>query len=202
MVNGQPTAPEIKQRLAEVAEYVLNDNVPEKVRIHFETAKNLYLYAWFVYRFHMVAEHYVYATLELALRVRFYPPEGEAGARKTPPTLEPLLRRARKEGLLANKSLSVSQRRALVNARQRHTMQIIERMRAEGLDEIAYDESDIVPGDEDYSFDCLAVWTKTIPQVRNTHAHGTTSLWPTVLGSFELVSEMINQLFVESTNAS
>jgi hypothetical protein len=141
----------------------------------------------------------VHATLELALRVRFYPPNGEVGARKKRPTLKPLLERARREQLLANKNFSASQRRALANARHRHSMEVIERMLAEGLEEVVFDESAVVPTQEDSSFDWLAVWTNTIPQVRNMHAHGTGSLWPTVLGSFELVSEIINQLFADAT---
>jgi hypothetical protein len=48
----------------------LGPEVPEAIAIHFETAKNILLYAWFVYRFHMVAEQYVLSTLELALRER------------------------------------------------------------------------------------------------------------------------------------
>lgn len=33
----------------------LNDNVPEEVRSHFESARNLALYSWFVYSFNVVA---------------------------------------------------------------------------------------------------------------------------------------------------
>jgi hypothetical protein len=48
----------------------LREWVPSDVRIHFETAKNVLLYAWCVYRFHMVAEQYALSTLEFALRER------------------------------------------------------------------------------------------------------------------------------------
>lgn len=49
----------------------LGATVPEDVRVHFETAKNLFLYSWCVYRFYMVAEQYVLTTLEFALRSKF-----------------------------------------------------------------------------------------------------------------------------------
>jgi len=53
-----------------IAAYDLNPAVPEDIRVQFDTARNLYLYAWNVYRFHVVAEHQALSTLELALRTR------------------------------------------------------------------------------------------------------------------------------------
>jgi hypothetical protein len=46
----------------------LNDNVPESVRSHFEIARNLILYSWFVYSFNVVAEMQAFASLEMAVR--------------------------------------------------------------------------------------------------------------------------------------
>jgi hypothetical protein len=48
----------------------LNDNVPEEVRSHFETAKNLILYSWFVYSFNAVAALHALASLEMAVRAK------------------------------------------------------------------------------------------------------------------------------------
>src|SRR6266508_6112482 len=53
-----------------VAYFVLNASVPEAVAIHFETAKNLYFYAWFVFRFYPLAEQQALGSLEFALRER------------------------------------------------------------------------------------------------------------------------------------
>ena len=39
-----------------ISPYVLADQAREETRIQFETAKNCYLYAWFVFRFYLVAE--------------------------------------------------------------------------------------------------------------------------------------------------
>jgi len=69
MAYGDP-ADSLEKRHSAIATVQLSDAVPEQIRIHFETAKNAYLYAWCVYRFHMVAEHYVFSTLELSLRER------------------------------------------------------------------------------------------------------------------------------------
>ncbi len=48
----------------------LNDNVPEEIRSHFETAKNLILYAWFVYSFNAVAALHALATLERSVKAK------------------------------------------------------------------------------------------------------------------------------------
>jgi hypothetical protein len=46
----------------------LSENVPENVRSHFEIARNLALYSWFVYSFNVVASMQAYASLEVALK--------------------------------------------------------------------------------------------------------------------------------------
>src|SRR5712691_2582432 len=48
----------------------LGSKVPEEVRSHFETAKNLALYSWFVYSFNVVAAMHAFASLEMALRTK------------------------------------------------------------------------------------------------------------------------------------
>lgn len=47
----------------------LQEKVPDQVRNHFETAKNLALYSWFVYSFNVVATMQAYASLEMAVRI-------------------------------------------------------------------------------------------------------------------------------------
>lgn len=46
----------------------LSENVPAEVRSHFEIARNLALYSWFVYSFNIVAAMQAYASLEMALK--------------------------------------------------------------------------------------------------------------------------------------
>jgi len=46
----------------------LNDNVPEEIRSHFEVARNLAMYSWFVYSFSEVAAMQALASLEMAVR--------------------------------------------------------------------------------------------------------------------------------------
>jgi hypothetical protein len=112
---------ELDRRLKDLSQFTLSDNVPIRVRIHFETAKNLYAYSWFVYRFHMVAQQHALATLELALRIRFYPPDGITTERRA--TLLPLLKRAASEGLLSAPKFRVVQRAAGQRARARVSLE-------------------------------------------------------------------------------
>src|SRR5258708_1996487 len=46
----------------------LNASVPESVRNHFETARNLVVYSWFVYSFNVVAAMHAFASLEMAVK--------------------------------------------------------------------------------------------------------------------------------------
>lgn len=55
---------------AELSSINLHSGVPAEIRQHFETAKNVALYTWFVYRFHQVAEMQAYSSLEMALRIK------------------------------------------------------------------------------------------------------------------------------------
>ena len=48
----------------------LGSAVPDEIRNHFETAKNLALYSWFVYSFNVVAAMHAFASLEMALRIK------------------------------------------------------------------------------------------------------------------------------------
>jgi hypothetical protein len=53
-----------------IEKITLDNNVPDEVRSHFETAKNLALYSWFVYSFNVVAAMQGYASLEMAVRIK------------------------------------------------------------------------------------------------------------------------------------
>lgn len=48
----------------------LNATAPEQVRSHFEVARNLAVYSWFVYSFHEVAVMQAMASLEMAARAK------------------------------------------------------------------------------------------------------------------------------------
>lgn len=61
----------LENRFESVSEIQLNSNVPEDVRSQFNVAKMICIYAWLYYPLHQIAELKVFATLEMALRLRY-----------------------------------------------------------------------------------------------------------------------------------
>ena len=49
----------------------------------------------------------------------------------------------------------------------------------------------------DLDWDLVDMLVRTLHKHRNMHAHGGSHLMPNVLGTFELVAEILNQIFVE-----
>lgn len=68
--NGDVTPTTVESIYPVVEKIRLNDNVPEDVRSQFNVAKNLALYAWFVYSFNEIAARQALAALEMATRIK------------------------------------------------------------------------------------------------------------------------------------
>ena len=93
-------AHDLDTRYEVLSSYTLSPNAPRDVAIKFEHAKNLYLYAWFGPRFHVLAQRHALTTLELALR-RSLERGGLLDGDRTPkPGLEELLAIAKDRGLI------------------------------------------------------------------------------------------------------
>ncbi|WP_124948442.1 hypothetical protein [Sulfuriferula thiophila] len=194
-LTNQPIT--VKDQHDAIAEIVLHKGVPDDIRIQFETAKNLYLYAWFVYRFYPVAKLHAYTCLELALRERF---ELEVIASrkkklKSKPGLSALLSYAVENSHLKNENFKVWQHRTEMNAQQRTRIEAIEQMRRLNLTEIVIDNAKYEIKDEDRNHDYLATILETMPALRNHYAHGATSLDSQALDMIKLVAEIINQIY-------
>jgi hypothetical protein len=181
---------------AQVAVIVLNKGVPEDVQLHFETAKNLFVYGWFVYRFFTVADHQALAALELALRMRYekeipksYYPRSKFA------TLKPLLRYAIDKGHIRHERFRRWNDQAEMRARSRYRQEKIQEMKEKGLDRIELDYSDIEVIDEDRNWEYLESLLEGLLVTRNSHAHGSTSVCSPSVATIELVAEVINQLF-------
>lgn len=175
----------------------LHDGVPEYIRIQFETTKNLYLYAWFVYRFYPVAKNHAYACLELALRERFETEMIAAGERKWKfgPGLKRLLEYAVSCGCLKDENFSFWQRRTQQRAQRRTQEELWEEAEQNGLNEITFDEDEYEIKEVDREHEYLSVLLKILPLLRNHYAHGTKSLDNQALGEIQLVAEIVNQIF-------
>jgi hypothetical protein len=123
----------IRDQHEAISKHTLHAKIPEDIMMQFETARNLYLYAWFVYRFYPVSEHQALACLELALRKRFESDlsEKELGGRK--PTLSPLLRYAIKHGHIKHEGFRRWHEAAQRRATLRYQMEESDEMYAKGL---------------------------------------------------------------------
>lgn len=190
-----------EDRWAAIDTFRSNPAVPETIQIHFETAKNLYLYAWFAYRFHVVAEQQALATLEFALRERLT----DAGAIQRDadwvPGLKKLMGLAVNHGLIANERIQLRAHWAQQLAERRvRNDQIAEMMRL-GLTEMVINESAVVPSQQDHDHDWIGAFVDSLPYLRNEYAHGSSMLHANVLYTFEVVNELVNQLYPPATGS-
>lgn len=191
---------ELSDYYEEVAELTLHAGVPGDIVAQFETARNLYLYAWFVYRFYIVAEHQGLACLELALRDRL---KAEISAGKIrykgkkvkKPMLRLLLGYAVQQELIKNEGFEVWRNRGIIRSRARVEMEKLREMTEKKLDEITWDKSDIEVTAEDQDWDYVSALVDFLPELRNRHAHGSTDLHNWTLNSIRIASEIINQLY-------
>ncbi len=188
-----------------VAAISLHDGVPKAIHIQFETTKNLYLYSWFVYRFHPVAEHYAFTCLELALRERYESEMRAAGVCKENyiPGLKPLLSYAIGKEYLKNENFARWRRQVEMRARERVESEAIEEMKRLGLHEMEIDEASFEIKDVDRDYDYVAILLETMPWLRNHYAHGSKTLHNQVLDTLRVVAEIINQIYpVKSPDAA
>lgn len=196
--------PSVEQHRSDVSQFILTPTAPESVQVKFETAKNLYLYSWFVYRFFPVAEHQALACLEHGLRKRFSTPLPKKYWTKVdrPPTLKPLLRFAIDEGFIKNDWFRRWHNRVEQRARERYEFERIREMIDQELDLIEIDYELASPNEEDRDWDFLAILLESLPEIRNAYAHGSPMLHKSVLGTIELVGEILNQLFLAPSSGT
>ena len=181
-----------------VKDLILHDEVPLKIQIQFETTKNIYLYAWFVYRFYPVARHHALTVLELALRERYenvIPLKSEYRGRDGRLYLKSLLRYCKDEDILKDDKFESARRTAEYRARHRNIIETIKTMEQEGLTEMSIDDAELEILDVDRDFDYVGNLVENLPKIRNEHAHGSTMLDNHALGTLRTVSEIINQLW-------
>lgn len=183
--------------LVDVAQFKFRAEVPEPVRIHFETAKNLYAYAWFVYRFHAVAEQHALASLEFALRVRLADEikQSSSGPVRLPRGLHGWLNEALARGAISNDRISWRLEWALQRAKNRAPVKQISEMQRLGLSTMHVDYSNMQPSTEDLNHDWIGAFINSLPKIRNAYAHGGELLHPDILGTFRIVRELVDQLF-------
>jgi hypothetical protein len=194
-LTGQPVT--VEYQYSVISGIELHSGVPEDIRIQFETTKNLYLYAWFVFRFYPVVMLHAYACIELALRERFEAEMIAAGKSKREfgPSLSGLLTYAMESGNLKDENFSVWQHRTKRNAQRRTANELWQEAKRNGLNEITIDEEQFEIKEEDRNHEYVSTLVRILPKLRNHYAHGSTSLDNQALGEIELAAEIINQIF-------
>jgi hypothetical protein len=193
--DGTSRLMELADHHEQISGYVLHAGVPEDIVLQFETARNVYLYSWFVYRFYPVAEHQSLACLELALRERLKEEIGTGKIKGKRPTLQPLLKYAIEHELVKNEGFATWRNRGEINSRQRVRMEKFREMSEKKLTEMTWDESDIKITAEDLDWDYVRMLPDMLPKLRNEFAHGSTELNNWALRSIQIVCEIINQLY-------
>lgn len=188
----------LSEHHGDVAQINLATSVPENIQIQFETAKNLYLYAWYVYRFFPVAEHHALTCLEFGLRQRFpdsLPKKYWDKPAGWKPTLRPMLHFAIDTGIIKNEGFRRWHDEVQRRAQQRYSHERLLEMIERDLNQIEIDYDHAVPNHQDRDWNYLAVLLDVLPGIRNSYAHGSTMLHNQVLSTIGLVSEILNQLF-------
>jgi hypothetical protein len=193
--NGTCRVMELADHHEQISGYVLHGGVPEDIVLQFETARNVYLYSWFVYRFYPVAEHQSLACLELALRERLKEEIRTGKIKGKRPTLRPLLNYAIEHGLVKNEGFANWRNRGEINSRERVRMEKFREMSEKKLTEMTWDESDIKIIAEDLDWNYVKMLPDMLPKLRNEFAHGSTELNNWALRSIQIVCEIINQLY-------
>ena len=180
-----------------ISRYSLLPPVPEKIITHFETAKNIYLYAWFVYRFYPVADFHVRATLELALKYKI----GKGNLKKASqsvgknPGLNAYILYAIQQGWVQNEGFQRWWDTAYLRAKDRVQRDLVGEMERTGDAEAFFDPSQVKITEQDKKWNLLETISKSIPAIRNEYGHGSSMLHSGILSSFELIAEFINQLW-------
>ena len=162
----------LEEHHANISRVILSDAVPEDVRQHMETAKNLALYSWYVYRFIPVAELQAYTALEWALRIRL------EVADNAKPSFGGLLRRAIKQELITPadfKPLSETRPFATITGNS------------------LFDANLPSAFHTDPRF--MEAFYKGIVGLRNLLAHGSFQLWPDGTSTLAVVALAVNALF-------
>ena len=82
-----------------------------------------------------------------------------------------------------------------MEAERKYDFQKLEELKEKRLDRISLNYDEIDYEEHTLEYDYLEVLCDVLPKIRNDHAHGTSSLYSTVLNTFENVSIIINKIF-------
>lgn len=211
--TGEERPVTLEDHYADIERYALHDGVPAGVATQYDVARNLYVYAWFEYRFFNVAEANVLTVLELAMKERVGEHEiklyikqrndehklstGKKGGLRR--GMKTLMEYCRDHKLVRNEEFSSwhhhSSRRAYYKAEAEQWEWAMAEVERTGFSEIELPDIELERLPPDPHYDHIQHLIDQTNKIRNKYSHGSTMLHKQVLGSFEMVSEFINQLY-------
>ena len=174
-----------------MSELTLNSTVAEEVRTGFDTARNLFLYSWFVNRFLTVAELQAYAALEFAL--------GKRIAIEKAGHVRGLSRRfdlAVQKGWI--RAEGVRRYRQVATHRKEYAKEQEQLFKEFLKAEDDWRNLD-TRTEAEHASDYLRNLKDGIPRLRNSMAHGEPMLHGGAALTLEICCDLINQLFPEKT---
>ena len=180
----------IEDRHALLAEITLKKSVPHEVRQLFETAKNISLYSWFVYRFHQASEMIAYSVLEMSLRLRY---KSENPDSKKSIMLYGLIEHAINEQWVSIENFPQILMKARQAAEFQKTMESADKLKQDD-DVVPIDE----PSEEDVKYHLQNMdlnFLFSIPKLRNDLAHGSNTLTPSSISTLQKISDIVNQIY-------
>lgn len=185
----------LEQQHAELNRIQVHAGVPPQVRQLFETAKNVSLYSWFVYRFHQVAELVAYTALERALKERVARERG-IKADDVKKTFRDLLKDAVRHAWLKPEQFSDTTHLAHQHLAQEQIIRLVQenRFSDQPVEMPKISEAEILTRRAQMK----AYVDRTVDgfrRIRNHLAHGGPLLQPVSAQTLRIVAEAINQLF-------
>lgn len=164
--TGEARPLSLRDKYEAIESVSLDQCVPDEIREHFDTARNLLVYSWFVYRFNQVAELHAFASLEFALKTK---------CGDSPKGLKKLLEAAVERGWILDSGFRYYRPSAI-----------------EDMSDDVADSSN--PDTRDVQKYCRTL-VETMPFIRNELAHGSRMLHPNGLTTLAIIADLINQLF-------
>ena len=188
-----------------VAQFPLNSNVPKGIVAQYDTARNLYLYAYNVYRFYNIAQQQLYSVLELAIKegvgeekLKAFIASKTTKKRRPQPGLRIYMQYLKENEVIANNDFSRWHERNRIAAKNAYHEKVHKIMDEQNLKEYQMDYSEIDESQFDVDWDYVHMLCEVIPGLRNSFAHGSKDLNNNVLGFFEDISIIINKIYSSS----
>lgn len=186
----------------EIQLFQLNPVVPDDIKIQFDTARNLYLHGFYVYRFYVIAQSQALSTLEFAIRhcvgeqaLKSFNNQLKKDKIHFTKGLRLYMGYLARHQLIQNEDFPIWHMRNRIAAEEAYSEKINKIMDENNLQEYQWDESQIDESAFDVKWNYVEVLCNTIPKIRNDYAHGSKTLHNQVLLSFQNISVIINKMY-------